>query len=75
MSARWTAAAACLALLVCGARRLGAQDAVDFKLTGEVDSDVTASAEHPRSVFNAVTPFQGMDADGVVDGKLSFSRK
>ncbi|HET6450016.1 MAG TPA: hypothetical protein VFI08_01845 [Spirochaetia bacterium] len=75
MSARWTAAAVCLALLVCGARRLGAQDAVDFKLTGEVDSDVTASAEHPRSVFNAVTPFQGMDADGVVDGKLSFSRK
>jgi len=75
MSARWMAAAVCVPLLALGAGRLFADDALDFKLSGEVDSDVTASAEHPSSAFNAVTPFQGMSGDGVVDGKLSFSRK
>jgi hypothetical protein len=75
MSVRWMAAVVCPLLLASGGRLLGAQDALDFKLSGEVDSDVAASAPHTSSVFNVLTPFQGMNADGVVDGKLAFSRK
>lgn len=76
MTARAFTLAVCL--LALAAAFVGAQEAanpIDFKLSGEVDSDVTAASSHDASVFNALAPFQGMTADGVVDGKLAFSRK
>jgi hypothetical protein len=75
MTARWMTAALCAALLASGVGALCAQDALGFKLSGEVDTDVTAASAHESSVFNALSPFQAMSADGVVDGKLAFSRK
>ena len=66
MTARGMMVAACLLALT--APLLQAQEAaapIDFKLSGEVDSDVTAASARDSSVWNALAPFQGMTADGV----------
>jgi hypothetical protein len=87
MHRHWMTAAACAALLAAGAGfpgagspgagpgALAAEDLASFKLAGEVDADVTAAAQNTSSVFSAVAPFQDSTADGLVDGKLTFSRK
>ena len=86
MQRHWMAAAACAALLAAGPGfpgmgpgtgpgSLAAEDLPGFKLSGEVDADVTASAQNTSSVFSALAPFQDSTADGLVDGKLTFSRK
>jgi len=40
-----------------------------------VDADITAAAQNTASVFSAIVPFQETTADGLIDGKLAFSRK
>ncbi len=67
-------AAAC-AVLLCVVLPVAAEDPLSFKLSGEVDGDVTANAENSRSVFLTDGPFQEVSADSLVDGKLVFSRK
>ncbi len=61
--------------MVFAAGGLSAEEALTFKLSGEIDADVTASAENTSSIYNTLSPFQDSSADGVIDGKLAFSRK
>ncbi|MGA2639924.1 MAG: hypothetical protein ABSG21_03350 [Spirochaetia bacterium] len=72
---RSLAAVLCAASLSLGARALGADDLLGFKLSGEMDSEATAAAENAASVFDSLAPFQELSAEGLVDGKLIFSRK
>jgi hypothetical protein len=86
MQRHWMTAVVCAALLAAGAGSPAgglagtgpgaawAEDPLSFKLTGELDTDLTASGQNTASVFSAGTPFQDSTADGVVDGKLAFSR-
>ena len=69
-----TFAAACALLLTAAAGTLFAEDLLSFKLTGELDTDATAAAANTASVFTPAAPVQGMVADGLIDGKLTFSR-
>jgi hypothetical protein len=75
MKSRALAAAVCTAILTMGAGALPAEDLLSFKLSGEVDTDATAALQNSGSVFAPVAPFQELSADGLIDGKLTFSRK
>ena len=74
MARRWITALLCAALATVGAGTLAAEDQLSFKLSGEVDADVTACTENTDSVFSSGS-FQEVTAKGLVDGKLVFSRK
>jgi hypothetical protein len=65
----------CAALLAGAASTLSADDLLGIKLSGEVDTDVNAAAQNTSSVFSSLAGFQEVTAEGLVDGKLVFSRK
>jgi hypothetical protein len=69
------ALAACAVFISLGTTALTAEDQLSFKLSGEVDSEVTAAAQNTSSVFAPISPFQELTGEGLVDGKLAFSRK
>ena len=68
-------AAVCAVLLTLTAGALAAEDQLNFKLAGEMDTDAIASVANSGSVFASVAPVQELSADGLIDGKLTFSRK
>ncbi|HEY9594622.1 MAG TPA: hypothetical protein VHE79_09095, partial [Spirochaetia bacterium] len=70
-----TAAACLLLTALAGVGIASADEPLSFKLSGEVDTDVTASARNDGSVFSALAPLADSTADGVIDGRLVFSRK
>jgi len=72
---RALAAAVCAASLTFGTGALPAEDLLSYKLSGEVDTEATASSENTSSVFASLAPFQEVSAEGLVDGKIAFSRK
>jgi len=67
------------AVAVGGPQALHAQaasaDQAGFKLTGDVDAQAVSSAQNSASIFQGVSPFSEMAADGIIDGKLAFSRR
>jgi hypothetical protein len=68
-------AGVCTALLAGAAFTLSADDLLGIKLSGEVDTDVNAAAQNTSSVFSSSAGFQEVTAEGLVDGKMVFSRK
>ncbi len=52
-----------------------AEDALSFKLSGELGAEAAAAWENPSSVFGAVAPVPETSAAGRVDAKLVFSKE
>ena len=75
MPNRFRAALLAAAALTLASGALRAEDLLGIKLSGEVDTDVNAAVQNSSSVFAASAGFQEVTADGIVDGKIVFSRK